>query len=82
MLCELLASKPVMSHGNQIAQVNKEDLILQEQKGSYFHWKGPRESFPVGRHSVKSRDILHLFCSISNFKVFGFVNTTSASMLK
>lgn len=53
MLCELLTSKPVMSHGNQIAQVNKEDLILQEQTGSYFHCKCPRESFQVGRHSVK-----------------------------
>lgn len=42
----------------------------------------PRESFRVRRISVESGDVLHLFCSINIFRVFGFVSTTSASMLK
>lgn len=82
MPCELLDSKPTMNYGNQIPQVNKEDLTLQGEMRSYFFWMGPRKSLQVGGYSVKSRDILHLFCSISIRKVLGFVSTTSASMLK
>lgn len=82
MLCQLLPSEPLMNYGNQIPQVNKEDLTLHEQMGSCFPWMSPRESLQVGGNSVKSGDILHLFSSISILKVFGFVSTTSASMLK
>lgn len=53
MLCELLAPKAVMNYGNEIAQVNKEDLTLQKQMGSYFTWTDPRESFQFRGNSTK-----------------------------
>lgn len=53
MLCELLAPKPVMNYGNEIPRVNKEDLTLQKQTGSYFLWTDPRESFQFRGNSTK-----------------------------